>query len=683
MVEAKQSTTFGQQPNTLDLPSNKDIGQVVDSAKRSLNQAEAQANLDVHGRVLVSDIQSILNSSKKLMYSLNSNDQLQKFINDIAEFTQDYSERLPTDQVRGDVYDALHEGRELLLHSKDLVLFIIRSGEFRQFMYDLIDLFKGITSNIQDKYQDEGTKVKDAVKSDINREDTSASKTQEQVKKTGQKVKEDIQQGTFVDDDKKEQLRTRLNSLMDRFQRNKDFNLAIKNFYRIIDLFNRRFDQLKNDPNLKLEGNDQFEQLVSDAKGILSNIFGDKFADFDKEFWSLASDLREDKEAQKFFSEFRSFINDCIDNADKWDKDEAKDRLNKMVDRIMDYWDTAKDNYGDRLSQWFNWSSDMISYSKKEVFGLQDQIYKLVSDAVFDRQGRPDLYVTQDTLKSLQDIIVPIFQQQISNIPIPTISGSTETYDFSIHDVLLDGRGFIPDRFRFRFVTDLVLDSKHSRNNQLVSKILCRVDGIDMDLKNVHFHYARKSIPRIEDSGVCDVSIRGLSLKLSWYLITQKDGPTKMKLVTTNSLIESMSISNIISKHSWIDGFMSTFAKGYIKEQVQKGLIESLKSYLDPISDQVNYYLEQQWNNYKWNKDRWIDQANWKLKGVSEKASDTWQEWSDKSKDYKEIASDMVKDIGDKAKDLGDQAKESVKKTKKSDVWGTKEWEQKWHNHDV
>jgi energy-coupling factor transporter ATP-binding protein EcfA2 len=572
------------------LPSNEEITGIIDTTKLVLDQESA--NLDEQGKRLVLDIQDILSASKAIILSANDHERLQKFVDDVTEFTKDMKRRTerPIEELKGDVFDALNEAKELIYDIRYLLLYIIRSTDFRIMINDIMDLMQDVFGPVEKRK----SYVKEAIKTDVEKEDISATTTREEVKESVKNIKEQAQEGELVDEETKQRVRDHIFSLLKTLSSHHEYHMAINHIFNIIDLFNRRMDQLQKDPNMTLEGDEQFNKLLEDVKLILIEIFGKSFTKFNQDFWILCRKLRVDKDANEFFSDFRSFLDEFSKNADKLkDQQLVKQKISNLVDRWYAFYDRERSKYVDDFNLVYEDFMTMMDYGSQQTFDIQEKLFHFAQDLVTNSQGKPDLYVTQDSLIQLKNILVPLFQKRLANIPIPTIEGSNDTYDFRFEDILMDGRNFMPEHFHFRVITDLDLSKRSDKENRFLTRILFKIDDMSMVFKNMKFHYWRKSIPRFEDHGICNVAITGLNLRLTWYLFSQAGCPTIFRLATVKSTIDDLKIHIIKSDHSIIDNVVATLFPGYIKNQISKGLVENIKNFMKPINDQLNDYLKQ------------------------------------------------------------------------------------------
>jgi len=635
-----------------ELPSNRSINEFIDNANRSLGQHEK--DLSFQGRRLVMDLKGILNSGKSFLNNTNADERLQKFIKDATEFTKDLTDKgeYAAKKVQKTAYNAAEEAQEMIYNLKDLLVYLIRSGEFRQLLDDFILLFRNIGGNFEARYK---KSLKQSIKSDINREDTSASATTSALKE----VKKDIQEGNLVDDNIKNRIYSRFEKLMDRLTSNKEYHKAVNNLFNIVDYFNRRFDQLQKDPNLNIQDNEHFNSMLEDAQYIISEFCGsDNWQSFKKEFWSLWQDIRNDKQANSFFSDLRSFVNDSIDNPERFKKDSEREKLQKFVDRAFNLLNRKSSQYGERFNDLWDNLYDMFDYASGQTADLQYRLNKFASDLVTDSQGRPSLYVTQDSLNQFKKILIPIMQEGLANIPLPKLYGSNETYDWSLEDITFDSRGILPEHFFLRVVSDLNLDSK-TDDNKFYTQLQMKIENIDMAFKGVKFYYLRKSLPSIEDHGIADCFVRGLKFGLTWQLISEQDKPIRFKLSEVKTRIDDLEINVLESDHSIIDSLITTFFPGYIKDQVASSLVGTIRASLEPFSYQLNDYFKKQKEYWDENlsKSSLLDVAEEKFQEYMGAAKSEAKELKQKGQ---EILSDTSEKIGQAASSVNQWVDEKI-----------------------
>jgi hypothetical protein len=640
-----------------EMPSNRSINEFIDNANRSLGQHEK--DLSYQGRRLVMDLKGILNSGKSFLNNTNADERLQKFIREATEFTKDLTDKgqYAAKKVEKTAYNASEEAQEMIYNLKDLLVYIIRSGEFRQLLDDFVLLFRNIGGNFEARHK---RSLKQSIKSDINKEDTSASATKSALKD----VQKDIQEGNLIDENVKNRIYNRFEKLMDRLTSNKEYNKAVNNLFNIVDYFNRRFDQLQKDPNLSLQDNENFNAMLDDAQFIIGEFCGsDNWQSFKKDFWSLWQDIRNDKQANSFFSDLKSFVNDSIDNPERFKKDSERQKLQNFVDRAFNLFNRKSSQYGDRFNDLWDNIYDMFDYASGQTADLQYRLNKFASDLVTDSQGRPSLYVTQDSLNQFKKILVPIMQEGLANIPLPKVSGSNDTYDWSLENITFDSRGILPEHFYLRVVSDLNLDS-NTNDNKFCTQLQMKIENIDMAFKGVKFYYLRKSLPSIEDHGIADCFVRGLKFGLTWQLISEQDQPIKFRLSEVKTRIDDLEINVLESDHSIIDSLITTFFPGYIKDQVASSLVGTIRSSLEPFSYQMNEYFKKQ-------KEYWDENLS---------ASSLMDAAQEKLQDYMGAAKSEAKYLKQKGQELTSNASEKINQAASSvNQWVDEKID--WHSH--
>lgn len=639
-----------------ELPSNQTMNEFLDKANRSLLEQSFSANLNSQGKRLIGDLRSILNSGKSFLNNTNADERLQKFLKEASEFTKDLADKsqYAAKKLERTAYDAKEEGKHLIYNLKDLLLYMIRSGDFRQLMDDFVVLFQ----NIGGKFERHKKEVKRAIKKDVNKEDTGATST----KKVLKGIQKEVQEGRIVDEKVKDRIFDRFEKLLYKLTSNKQYDKVVDNLFNIFDYFNKRFDQLQKDPNLTIKNDDNFNEMLSDAEYIIGEFCGEEnWKGFKDEFWSLCKDLKKDKQANAFFSDLKTFIKQSFENPDRFKKESERQRLRQFVDRSYSLFDRKTSQYGDRFHDLYDYLNDMFDYASEQTADLQYNINKFARDLVTDNYGKPSLYITQESMIQFKRLISPLLQEGLANIPLPMISGSNDTYDWSIENVFFDSRGILPENFHLRFVSDLNFNST-TENNEFYSELQMRLDDIDLAFKSIKFHYLRKSLPSIEDRGIADCYIKGLKFGFTWAFISEPDQPFRVKLKEVKTYIDSLDIKIIESDHSIIDSIVTTLFPGYIKDQIASSLVGTVKNAFEPFNYHLNEYFKKQ-------RDYW-----------EEKMSETWDEAEQK---FQQLMGTTKKDVKKVARDVKETASEYKDKAKEKLEEANQWFEEKvdWSSH--
>jgi len=222
---------------------------------------------------------------------------------------------------------------------------------------------------------------------------------------------------------------------------------------------------------------------------------------------------------------------------------------------------------------------------------FSNKLAKLGADFAFDEQGRPDLFVIQESLSQMRGILVPVLSKQLANLPIPKIEGSNNKYDFSIDGMILNVGDLLPEFVNFRTKTDTRMSVQRLATQKNSTKIVMEVDKIRALFKDIRFFYRRKRMPKIEDHGIADVDLSqgtGVSVKIVWKLKSRLNQPYLLRLLKVKCSIDRLAITVRNAKHNVLDKLATKLFAGTIKKQMANAIVNNIINALQPLSVKLN-----------------------------------------------------------------------------------------------
>ncbi|EEY20561.1 conserved hypothetical protein [Verticillium alfalfae VaMs.102] len=282
-------------------------------------------------------------------------------------------------------------------------------------------------------------------------------------------------------------------------------------------------------------------------------------------------------------------------------RDQTIWRLKKMVLECQQHPD-----YSQAIETLLNLAEEYGSHSWAMAQGgsgtaFGQSIQKLFQDLGNDENGKPTFKPHLD--KDLTEVIVPAIFENAAYIPVPRIEYSDPQFDAVIENLVLESDNFMPNVMKINTEHHFRWSRKKIANkNKQVFDI--KVSGIQMDLRDVSYHIARKQgFPSITDTGVADFILAGdgFSFKAKCATADKSDRQNFFKIEKVDVDIKNMSIKLKQSNHKLLFNLFKPIMMKVIKPALQKAVEKSLKDQANQL-DQLLYQIKQE-------ADRALDEA--------------------------------------------------------------------------
>jgi len=541
------------------VPTNKDIENTIDNAIDSLSSS-------VDNRIAI-DLKHLLSSSKMFIEHKNSEEQVQSFFRECGLLTGELSSFLEESASlarQGKLIDSsdqsmIENTKQLIESLKQVLLYWIESSEFRQlWTEDIAGLAQNLIGNIKEKGAD--------------------------LMEFG----EATQRSFFVEQEDVNLVKERLNTLMSKLSHKKEYRQAIHNIFKILNQVKFVYDA-----NFNLVQTDHLYQVLDQSKKVFSSFCGkDNFNSFIDSFWGLINELKRDKDLWGLWNRFQHYVEEILDHPEELTN---KERLSSWVGEWYWMWNRKEFQFRDQFSTLTKEFNDMINAVKndEDLFNLKRDFHQLMMDMFRNTEGRFDLSTMQHSLHQVKEVLHLILKSTLTNIPLPKIEGSNDTYDYTIENMTIDASAIMPSHAHVRMVNDIDIDSEKPGNDYIKAKVDLLLDNICMSFKDIHFHYKRHILPKVEDSGVANVDIsgEGLQVRLRWNLVVREDQDINFELSNVRCKIDNLSVKILDSQHRILDGIITSVFVGYLKRMVADALVEKIKSGLKPLEEQLRSSL--------------------------------------------------------------------------------------------
>jgi len=297
---------------------------------------------------------------------------------------------------------------------------------------------------------------------------------------------------------------------------------------------------------------------------------------FHDQFWALYHEISNDRDAKNYFWELKSWSDRVVSNPSAAQSEAMADEGKSLIGRGLHI---VRERYGEKLqclAQQAKWTLQKLS-DDKYAQEMRDNLYE-VREAIAGS-------VVQ-TLSQLRHIAMPLFREFIAELPLPKISGSNESMNYTFDNMILKGKELGMD--------DLSLYMKVSTKDLV--ELIISVRNVTINLADIHFSYERTSMPKFADQGVCSADIHIPKFRLRWVVREQegKNKPPKFELADCTSTFDTVNVHIEQAKHKFIDQMVLGFFAGSIKTRAKASLEESLKKQADILSTKFDkFFIEQ------------------------------------------------------------------------------------------
>jgi hypothetical protein len=159
--------------------------------------------------------------------------------------------------------------------------------------------------------------------------------------------------------------------------------------------------------------------------------------------------------------------------------------------------------------------------------------------------------------------VIPILKKNLESVNVGPISGSNDTYDWVIENLLLNVKDILPDHIEMKMWgrADISLtDSPSKALTYLTMWMYVQLyitlynftsRNVEVEAKELKFWFNRKSIPKLNERGIADVSLKGKNvLKITWKVDGSQDTKWTFGLAQVRCDLDKLDITIKESTHT-------------------------------------------------------------------------------------------------------------------------------------
>jgi len=226
-----------------------------------------------------------------------------------------------------------------------------------------------------------------------------------------------------------------------------------------------------------------------------------------------------------------------------------------------------------------------VRHIASDVAGLRKELF-------LNKRGEVDLQVIRESLPALRNVLVPTLTSSINKIPIPPIKTETDKYLFEATNVNFAATDLLPETLQIKLNNLIRFDFSGVGLDRLDSVLIVSLRDFHSHLENINFHYERKVMPTITDTGVVDVDVTGTSVHLRWR-VEYSDGTLQFLLEDVRCQMTDLNINVKSASHSILDKFVLRSFNTTIKNRMVHSMEDVLREKLQKITIDTKKTIEQ------------------------------------------------------------------------------------------
>jgi len=467
----------------------------------------------------------------------------------------------------------------------------MESPELRAILLELISFIQDMINSVaQEKRPD----IEESLRKPL----PLSEVTSEIVDKTAEYAKgvaTDIQEGRVrISQAKKEEINRRFDRLLSRMTKNPDVLRACHNLLNLLDTLIPKAEELTEEVRQKAEEVHVPEALRRAREDVLSLIaqFTGKepLKVFLTHLQHIFNRIGKDRESSTFFYDLRQYIRKTLEDPTLIDNDFHQRQSEELWHRaraLVNKWNAQL--YFEGLLYEARYLILKITHDPV-TSKLIDDLKALGKDLVLDSRGRPSLQVTGESIQQIRTLLVPIVLENLKEIPIPLIQGSTPKYDYKLENLIFSGYDVLPENVKVKMESDMDVNlTDLSTRKYPVSILTFKFKNIKVHLRDIKFDFYRKVVPRIHDKGIADIDISGSSTRIivKWQVTFTEIGPV-FSLLKARCHIKGLNINVKEAQHAWLYNFVTKLFSGTVKENMEKAIEDRIKFILLDTAKNLN-----------------------------------------------------------------------------------------------
>jgi len=576
-----------QQLGKGNLPSNEQMTQVLDKTQEFIEETKQQ-KVPVQTEKVLKDTEQLIESTKEFLEHKNPDEKFQKFVTEsskaVQEVAQASKQEIKKTAQAPDQKEKVKEIQQEARRAGDAALSVIKSmmtnGEFRMFLVDLVTLAHDIfLQNFQKSQMKEGQQQQQPP---YKQGFTAATPSTTTSTTQPQEWQVEIPQET------KHELSYRFITLLRRINSNPNFTQGVRNLFDALDDLCNEAKRVAQNIKEPLEGNCHSQAAYEEGKKILHELSGRDPDQLVQQIKDFAREVQNDQRMHNWLDKLKQLCNEVIKNPYLLDEYQLVRRCEDLIDEGRQL---LKDNkWRERYQRILDECRALFDAIKQDpdIQKLGESAQKLLENFTWvDANGQR--HFNTELAGQIRHYLVPLFLKYLEHIPLPTISGSTEDYDFKFDNINFSGTDILPDHVEVLMRSHLDINVPKLEAEKVFTQAFVKITDIRTKMEGVKFWFKRKVMPKLEDEGIADVDLAGDGAKIT--LLLRLSGGSERGLFHVTKVdvdIDKLKINIREAKHQMLLNMVTTLFQGRIKRQIENQIETSTRNIFTDIENGIN-----------------------------------------------------------------------------------------------
>ncbi|EPQ27081.1 uncharacterized protein PFL1_05365 [Pseudozyma flocculosa PF-1] len=337
----------------------------------------------------------------------------------------------------------------------------------------------------------------------------------------------------------------------------------------------------------------------------------------------LYTDARNDGELRDWFQRLDTYVRRALQEPGFIMKDEADTQARQLRDSGKKFFvspDASSNQQGGKYQPHFKNLANQIEFFFKgmgddplnQKFG--EDIKRLTKDLFLNADGKPSFkpHLWADVSKTIgpallshigpalldpdawyQDITLTIsflmpsvFYPTSStpgSIPLPRMEYADKQNELLIEDLNIDPLNVLPSVYEIENRNHMKFSAFKEIPNQAQHSLKLTIYQIQLDIRDVNFHYRRMSGFKIQESGRADILLGGKGLTLQLALDSESRKNHIFTVKSVKASIDKMSFAIKGTKHDLLAKLVRPLAIGLIKKSICKAAEQGIRNALEDL----------------------------------------------------------------------------------------------------
>jgi len=622
-----------QVANTLmngQAPSNQNITQTFDEWKRVMDRHSAQ--LSERGVGMVNDVKILLDSVNKAVVSKNKDDMFQKLVNNVNTNRkqsvvlqtvkhnnkgkiQRMKQRLrrskmsQTDPNQPPVEDELKkklqtESSELLQDIQSMVLFVIKSKDFRRLIIDTVILLQSMARRFDRQY---GDQITESISKDLMKPSESSASTADDrivnptmnnsaVKDLSHQILS-APKNSLIDEQEMKKMEELLKAIVETLTKKPEYLRMMRKLFTLYDKVEMTVKKQSTDlkttyePTIQQESQD-YQKMLADMYVMIGQFCGhQELTQLRSKVYELYTMFSKDELAKNYLKELRNFLINCGENPSV-KPDERQEQIKKLILDGRAAFDSEREVYQNHFKELRIILKSMMKYMKNDPDrkDISDKFGSLVKHMIMDESGKPDIFRAQESVQQMKMLMSSLLNEQLKSLPLPYIQYNASKFAASFSSMSLNSSGIMPEHFNVRTTSKLDMAPATPSANSFVHLMQLEVDRVKLDVNNAYYQIQHKKFASLKDSGIVDVSItgqKGLSLTVG-FKMTVTGSTVRAEVRTAKCSIDKLRFNFKRAEHKVLDKMATKLFSGLIKRKICDAISEKLREALQVACTKLN-----------------------------------------------------------------------------------------------